>query len=207
MAVDLSNYTDATVQRYVQGETLEQIASSLGVTKLTLSRRWKKLGFTWRRRGVGACAVPVERRLEVVERYADGESMAYLARDFGVSDMTIKAVLSDHGIPSQRNIGVRHGNWAGGRTEHDGYVFVLVRDDDLAAPMRNSTGYVAEHRYVMAHYLGRPLLSTETVHHVNGCRDDNLIENLQLRFGHHGKGVAAVCAACGSCDVTFVRLG
>jgi len=49
-------------------------------------------------------------------------------------------------------------------------------------PSANSRGYVAEHRLIMENKLERWLNKDEVIHHINGKRDDNRIENLQLVY-------------------------
>lgn len=55
-------------------------------------------------------------------------------------------------------------------------------------PNSSKKGVIFEHVYVMSEYLGRPLLKGETVHHKNGIRDDNRIENLELWSTRQCKG-------------------
>lgn len=84
--------------------------------------------------------------------------------------------------------------WKGGkRRSADGYIYLWTSPDDFFYPMATVNGGIAEHRLVMAKHLNRCLQSWELVHHKNGIRDDNRIDNLELtiRGSHiqrHGKG-------------------
>lgn len=69
------------------------------------------------------------------------------------------------------------------REQANGYIRIIVPGKD-GEPSRHTF----EHRYVMEQHLGRKLYPEETVHHRDGNRQHNLIENLELFSSRHGPG-------------------
>lgn len=141
---------------------------------------------------------------EMVSLSKQGLSQTKIGKRFNVNQTVVSRLLRKRGLSPKRFhcVGENHGSWKGGTwKDSNGYVWVRIAPDDPLREMANSTMYLAEHRLVMARHLGRPLTKKETVHHINGKRDDNRIENLQLRKGRHGTGVVMCCADCGSRNI------
>lgn len=75
------------------------------------------------------------------------------------------------------NIGDKSPGWKGGRRiESGGYVEVY----DPTHPKSRVNGYVKEHRVIMEKFLNRYLFDHENVHHINGDKLNNKIDNLEL---------------------------
>jgi len=77
---------------------------------------------------------------------------------------------------SKNRKGKNHWNWKGGRINYNGYIYAYCPHHPNATT--KGKGYMMEHRLVMENKIGRYLTKDEIIHHKNGIRDDNRIENL-----------------------------
>jgi hypothetical protein len=88
--------------------------------------------------------------------------------------------------------------WGGGKytTKRDGYIHIYVPNHPNARKGGGGGGgYVLEHRLVMEKFLGRYLEKYENIHHKNGIKDDNRLENLML-VTHNFHFEEHICPKC-----------
>jgi hypothetical protein len=101
---------------------------------------------------------------------------------------------------SERQRGAGNPMWKGGVTKcGNGYLYELVPLDDPLHVMANKYGYAMQHRLVVARAIGRPLHPREQVHHRNGRRADNRLENLELWKLSQPAGVRHADYHCPGC--------
>jgi hypothetical protein len=85
------------------------------------------------------------------------------------------------GKPKYKIRGKKHGNWKGGRHTSSGYKKVKIDNPDTGLATNK---YTTEHKIVIENDIGRTLVQGELIHHIDGQRDNNDIDNLHLCSGH-----------------------
>jgi len=147
----------------------------------------------------------VKRGLEI--GYSDNYKRAYVACNKCGKPRWVRIVKGMLTNPRCHHCAVRetkhrgknHYNWNGGKYKNSyGYILVTILPNSLYYPMAkrpngHRLSYILEHRLIMAQSLRRCLHPWEHIHHKNGYRDDNRLENLELvqngqHISEHHKG-------------------
>lgn len=182
----------------------ERIGKYLGVSRGLVEVRLKEHGIPLRSPGNSLASSPLLSEQNLRDLYeVQALPLKEVAERVGCSTVTLWKYLALRGISPrtrQEVQRVRHDKGVNGRrVDARGYVVITVRSDGF-------TRRIPEHRYVVEQFIGRRLLPSESVHHINGVRDDNRLENLQLRQGAHGSGAVFRCCDCGSENVEAVEI-
>lgn len=199
------------VNRYISGERSGALAKEYKCDRKMISSIAKRHGHheyasmvKGGRRGINTKHL----NDKIIWLHSQNFSQQGIGDAVGISQCVVSRVLRQFNLtpnnPKFGRKGSENNLWKGGRikTSH-GYIGILSEEYPT---MRSKTGYVPEHRLVMARYLNRPLENWESVHHIDGNKENNDISNLQLRIGQHGNGVAYCCSECNSRKIKPIQL-
>lgn len=203
------NQEQAILEMQADGYPIRDIVVHFGSINAVYSL-FRREGVILQCGGLIKMFVSQSERESIITLWGAGDSVTAIMRKIPRSREIIRRVLHEEGIEIVKRLSTSsreaHWGWLGGRVlTAKGYIGISLKHDDPYKDMSNGQ-YALEHRVFMARHLGRRLRSDETVHHLNGDRTDNRIENLQLRQGHHGVGIKYGCGDCGSHNVIPVEI-
>lgn len=130
------------------------------------------------RQSTGRPLTPVKKRSVVKKCRVDGCERSAVAKGLCSPHRKREINYGDPlgRAPKKKRVTAR-GNGPGKKRHNEqGYIVMHWPEH----PNARKDGRVCEHTIVMADFLGRPLGEFENVHHKNGIRDDNRLENLEL---------------------------
>jgi len=165
--------------------TTIEIGKLYGVSSTTVLRRMNEYGIQSRRKSNKYRFILSKDEIERLY-WKEEKNIREIAELTGISQESIRYWMKQYGIPTRsiheafkirekkikhKKYGPKNANWKGGRwISKEGYVYVWIGPNQRKA----------EHRLIMEQYLGRKLQPNEYVHHLNGIRSDNRIENLAV---------------------------
>ena len=176
---------------YVGGVTILGIAEDAGCDPKTVSRILRHRGVYLRRYTPSPQPSYVE---GIAKLYTQELSIRECARHSNVSPSVVRYWLKRLGIKCrtisqakqgqkpaahtiQASVAARRKHQIPGR---DPVGYKLRADGYIDIWISEKQSYTREHRLVMEMHLGRKLCRNEDVHHINGMRADNRLENLKL---------------------------
>ena len=176
-----------------QGMSMREICLQLNISQpLTIAKYLRKHGIEIRnpnkeRSLINRLVISEDEFKEqlATKYHSENMSLSQIAKFYMVSLRVIIKNFEKYGIDKLEKEeankifkkGSRNVKWNGGmRTHSDGYK--QIRDTNH--PNADGCGYVYEHRVIMEKHLGRMLSTEEHIHHINGNKSDNRIENLQV---------------------------
>ena len=183
--------TQQILALFAELKSTRLVADRLELPLATIHYALKKHGIPTPKEGrrhnpYAACDRNAAKVLEMCEQ---GCNLDEIGREVGTTGVQVKKFLRRNGVMKEfpkATFGEKHYAWKGRLMDKDGYVTIHCKGHPNA---RKHTHYVFEHRLVMEEALGRFLLPSEVVHHRDGVKHNNQLENLQL-FSSNGEHLA-----------------
>ena len=155
-----------------QRKTMRQIADEVGCSAATILHRLRKLGIKTRKLHDYPTTEKQRQAWAHIGKSGKGKFVSLETRQAISNARKGKRLRSDYDFGGHE------------KQRKDGYVYVYIPDH----PNATKEGYVMKHRLVMEQNIGGYIPQGYVVHHKNGKRNDNEIENLELmKFSEHAK--------------------